>query len=591
MATNAGIEVTQLRPQAQVRDNYVRPEAINSGIQQGLARLSNTFNKKEQIEAKARAEEISISESLNSAEDVLDFTAYANESPAVIAHLKELRGSAWAAQWRTETEQQYNEWKANSAEDGSDYAEFMTSRKQQLADVLKGDRFLTAGALGTINETEHNMRLAHRGYLDQRARVETAERMSENMGALFQQMDAGQFSIEQVASQIDDMVQTTHDVGTIHRAKGNKAMFDSALAYYENTEDPRYLLLAKSLRYAKGANGQVTRVEAIDAIDKAQAKVEEKARVRQAYQDKIDKEAYEQQKASSMNDLYKVLISGDDPDAIQSLTISAISSGNNATTVKANVDAFVELINGDMPVLDSQESYSAALLASIQESIGNPRGVAVSLEDIMVAVGNKDIHPTQADSLLKAIESAQRVTPLLQSSLVKDFRNAYTRSLRDGAMFKNEDLSKRIFEYERGFNLAFTQNVQDHYNGGHGQPTQQELTSFANSAHQSVEHRYNEMMGEKDAYNQMIRDLKAAAKASAESTSAFTNDPEQDNVDRFFKQDDRAPMLRNLLLNDPMKILDTDKGSMPAWQYLDEIVGAGAFNIWWTANQGEFTGR
>ena len=150
MATKTGNEVTALRPAAQSGDFYVRPDQTPSGIEEGLARLADTKSKQQKLEDKATAENLHISDSLNNADSIHDFSAYTQESPGVIAHLKELRGKSFANKWRTESEDAYNKWRMEANETGTDFPTFMAERKTQVADGLQGDRCMTSGALGAI---------------------------------------------------------------------------------------------------------------------------------------------------------------------------------------------------------------------------------------------------------------------------------------------------------------------------------------------------------------------------------------------------------------------------------------------------------
>ena len=93
MATNTGIEVTALKPSARAGDYYVRPDQTPSGIEQGLARLAGTQNKKLNEQAKIEAQEAALTESMdfNNVEALHNKDAYAQESPAFMAYLSEIR--------------------------------------------------------------------------------------------------------------------------------------------------------------------------------------------------------------------------------------------------------------------------------------------------------------------------------------------------------------------------------------------------------------------------------------------------------------------------------------------------------------------
>ena len=596
MATNAGIEVTQLRPQAQVRDSFVRPQTQKSGIQQGLARLAGNINKKQDAEARARAQEISISEAIDSADSLHNFEAYAHESPAVIANLKELRGNAWAAQWRTGTEDAYNEWKMNSAEDGGDFAGFMTERKRQLADVLKGDRFLTAGAMRVLNETEHNMRSAHRGFLDQRIRVETQENMTSALQETLYQLDKGTsgMTIDKASSYLDELVNRTHATGGMRRAAGNKHMFDQAISLYSSTGDERYKLLAENMKYAKGAKGMVTRPEAVESIADADARVSQRQSVQQALDAKKAKEDKEQAQMATMNGLFNTLLEGADPEEIFKMTMEARQTGLDMSKINSEVQAFRDAWAGDYDVNQYHTNNKAAVLMTINSNIGNPRGLGITEADLMDYIGTKDIHPDHVSELMSALKSAQQIAPLMTSAEVKAVRDSHVQQMRDSALFKSEDLSLRIGDYERGFNAEFQRILQAHYNvEGAGQPTTERLNEISQQAHAFVDDKYQAAKDLINSKNQWLSDINKATTLSADSSSYFdmTNDPELDNVKARIQTDEGQKILAKIM-EDPMELLPTgDGGELPAWQVFDKQIGNGAFSLWSEHNPDYYSQR
>ena len=578
MATNAGIEVTQLRPQAQTRDNYVRPQGTNSGIQQGLARLAGNIDKKQTAEAKARAEEIHIQDSLNSASNLHNFDAFTQESPAVIAHLKELRGRSYANQWRMQVENDYNEWRMGSKEDGMDFQGFMAERKTTLADTLKGDRFLTAGALGVINETEYNMRQTHRSFLDQRMRNNVVEELGNNIQVYMTSMKSGDLRIGDVARQVDDAVQLTHETGGLERTKGNKLMFQKAIDMYTSTGDEDYYFLAKNLRYAKGKGNTVGRPEALDILDRAKRTVDDRSVRQQAQQQAASKKQADLAKASSMDDVYAALLTGEDSEEAM---LAAISNGNNATTVKANVDAFLSLKAGDREQRDDQTTYGGALLAAIHNSTGNPRGIAVTREDIANGVANGTLHTEQVDSLLKALHSAEKAQPILLNGLVQNHRRTMVAELENSKLYASPSFAKKVGNLKRDYDLAFTKLIDTHYVNGGTDPTDMELMQYTTQAEVQITQSTKALQDQKADFDAHLEEIDKAALKSASSTEYLSNDPEKDNLEAFITQDDRASVLIQMLKEDPF--IEYEEGVM-AWQALDIIVGAGAFNHWWELN-------
>ncbi len=122
MATNTGIEVTALRPAASAGDFYVRPEAPNSGIAEGLARLAGTRNKKLNEQAKIEAQEAALTESMdfNNVEALHNKEAYAQESPAFMAYLSEIRGKNHASALVSKMQSDWQEQKSGFNDTGSD---------------------------------------------------------------------------------------------------------------------------------------------------------------------------------------------------------------------------------------------------------------------------------------------------------------------------------------------------------------------------------------------------------------------------------------------------------------------------------------
>ncbi len=579
MATNAGIEVTQLRPQAQVRDNYVRPDNTNSGIQQGLARLSGTIDKKQQEEAKARAEELSISESLTSAQDVLDFKAHANESPAVIAHLKELRGSAWASQWRTETEQKYTEWKANSAEDGSDYATFMAERKQQLADVLKGDRFLTAGALGTINETDHNMRLAHRGYLDQRVRIETADTMKVNMQSLVDNMNSGT-SINEVATMVDAMVQTTHDVGTMNRTEGNKMMFDSEMGLYKTTLDSRYLLLAKQLRYANNGKGGVGRVDAKIDIEDASNYVEKQLELKEtaAYQNA------QRERNERLNQGWEELNSLLDGDRNAEVDMGYFTSLGLKSGDILNARKNFQL-QDDIPVSQDHILMRDGLIGEISASRYNPRGPSLTRAEVWEKVGTKELHPLHVNEVMKTIEMAEKATPHLQSAAVQRIRGDMIDRLKNSTMVKTPKFGRKVYNLSRGFDAEFLGRVQNWYNTNPGETLSEALVvGMAEQSIISMSTATEHVQQAEEVHETHVQTVDKLA-AKSKTDAGFHFPLAWTDLQRHLTLNKKRQQIAEILVKDPTAAVKHNGVVMAAWQALDVEVGKGSFAVWWENNR------
>jgi len=590
MATNTGIEVTALRPAASAGDFYVRPEAYDPSVANGLARLSGTMNKKQNAEAKLTAENLHISDSLNNSNDLHNFDAYVQESPAVIAYLKELRGRSYANQWRTKVEGEYNEWRMNSDESGMDFAGFMAERKTELADALQGDRYMTSGAMNVINEADHNMRSSHRSFLDQRMRVDVQEQMGENISAYMSSMKQGDLGIGQVASQVDDMVQLAHDTGGLNRSKGNSDMFDNVVAKYRATGDYDYLLLAQNLKFAKGANGHVN-AKAQLVLEQAKDEVEADHNRELARKGREDAAANVTEKQSAWNDFYE--FTGENPNAAipPEMVLELTSRGVSMSTINTQRDAVASA--GDIKYGDRHSSVKAAILLKVASNTYNNKGLGINYNTISEMIGDGTLHPNDAPAVIAAMKTAEKATPLLHSVTVKGFKGTMMDELKNSFNYKSPANAKRVADLERSYDIAFTRLISQHYTqGSDGQqpsrPTPAELSQYAAQAETVIKQSSQFMVQQNKEHDVYISSLTTAASNSEDEMSFYSNDAEIDNVEAVFLTPDGAK-LKRMLLEDPMMIQPFNGVDMPVWEILDEMSeGYGGFHVWYSANKAHF---
>ncbi len=590
MATNTGIEVTALRPAAQAGDFYVRPEQYNSGVQQGLARLAGTMKKKNDVEDKAIAEDLHIRDSVNNVQSLHDFSAYAQESAVTIAHLRELRGRSYANQWRTKIEGEYNEWRMNSDEAGMDFHEFMASRKTELADALQGDRFMISGATGIINEAEHNMRSAHRSFLDQRTRINVQEQMGENISAYMDSMKGGTLNIGDVANQVDDMVQLTHDTGGLHRSEGNKLMFENVVAKYKATGDYDYFLLAQNLRFAKGAKGQVN-AKAQLVLEQARDVVDAEYEAGLARKARENAATLKTETQSAWNDFYTY--TGENPNAEipAEMEVALTSRGVKITTIKAQREAMAT--RHDTPYSQSHSEMKAAILLQISNNTFNDRGVGITFNEISERIGNGSIHPNDAPAIIAAMKTAENATPLLHSVTVKGYKGIMMDELKNSFNYKSSANAKRVSDLSRSFDLAFTRLISQHYStGSDGQPptkpTQAELTSYAAQAETTIKQSSAALVESSQAHDDYIATIASAASDSEDERALLLNNSDMDNVEAVFMTAEGVK-LKRMLLEDPMMLQPFNGVDTPVWQILDEMAtGYGAFHVWYSANKAHF---
>ena len=595
MATNSGIEVTALRPAAQAGDFYVRPDQTPSGIGEGLARLANTKSKQQKIEDKATAENLHISDSLNNADSIHDFSAYAHESAGVIAHLKELRGKSFANKWRTESEDAYNKWRMDSNETGTDFPTFMAERKTQLADVLQGDRFMTSGALGVINETEYGMRAKHRSFLDTRMRTETKAQMGDSIDSDMASINAGTMTIQQVAANTEDMILTAHATGGMTKAEGNKMAFDHAITKYVSTGDDNYLLLARVSRFATGG-GKVINTNAESIIQQATDKVVARRETVQralAAEAKIRETEAVQESWNNVNDfLYQTPYKEIPTEMIYALT----SNGISMVTINGVQNAFQDSAQQKYSKQPHHTDFFNDFLADIKNSAYNPQGNIVTEAKIFKAVSEQKIHPDDVASLINSLDQANKVTPVLKQPIVKDFKGDITRALEQSTMYKSKGNADAVAQLGRSFDAAMSRIIQHHFNTTGEKPTTAELSSYNLQAEAEINKEKNIVQAQIVAHQVFVDGVTAVAGESEESNELTSANASIDNIMAVFNSGDKGRELKRMIDEDPLQ-MDTYEGEqMQVWQILDiqlkalndgfgNMGGTGAFATYFEANR------
>jgi len=534
MATNTGIEVTALRPAASAGDFYVRPEAYDPSVANGLARLSGTMNKKQKVEDKLTAENLHISDSLNNAKDIHDFSAYAHESAGVVAHLKELRGRSYANRWRTDTENAYKEFAANSDEGGGDYHDFMASRKAELAEAFNGDRFMISGAMGVMAEADQNMRAVHRQFLDQRMRTNTKTELDSQVDVYMDSFKKGNLRIQDVASQIDDAVQTAHNTGGITNTKGNESVFLATVQKYKTTGDPNYLLLAGKLKFARGKQGSVnTKSEAI--LSEAFEYVEYESEKEQNSLDKAQAKALAQAKVDSQKVVNDKWLKDRDynpsKEEIQALldsghTIMQINSQRNAWATSANTTRTEEHTIAAANVIDK-----------INSNIFNPNGVPVTSDSIQEMLGSKQIHPNDLATINQALKTAQAVTPLLNRPAINTFRKDMVDKLEKSFMgVQSAPNSAAVASLKDSFDRAFIEQLENHYSQSQETPNENELRSYALMARTEATEERSVEQEELKVVSQQASKVKTISDASEETMdSVFESDATVEGLQALLK--------------------------------------------------------
>jgi len=520
MATNTGIEVTALRPAAQAGDFYVRPDQTPSGIEQGLARLAGTMSAKQKIEDKANAENLHISDSLNNAKDIHDFSAYAHESAGVVAHLKELRGRSYANRWRTETENAYKEFAANSDEGGGDYHDFMSKRKAELATAFNGDRFMISGAMGVMNEADQNMRAVHRQFLDQRMRDNTKTEVENQVDVYMDSFKKGNLRIVDVAAQIDDVVQTAHNTGGITNTKGNEAVFLAVVEKYKTTKDPNYMLLAGKLKFAKGKQGAVnTKSEAI--LAQAFEYVEYESEKEQNSLDAAEAKAKVQAKEDGWKTLNDKWLDDRNYNPTKEEMQVLLNAGVTRAQLNSARDAWAASENDSYT--DFHKEQSALVIDRINSNIFNPNGVPVTSEMIQDLLGSKKIHPNDLATINQALKTAQSVTPLLNRPAINTFRKDMVDKLEKSFMgIQSAPNSAAVASLKDSFDRAFIEQLENHYAQNQETPNENELRSYAQLARNEATEERTVEQEELKVSNKQAAKVEATVTASEKTMGRFT---------------------------------------------------------------------
>jgi hypothetical protein len=595
MATNSGIEVTALRPAAQAGDFYVRPDQTTSGIEEGLARLANTKSKQQKLEDKATAENLHISDSLNNAESLHDFSAYTHESAGVIAHLKELRGKSFANKWRTETEGEYNKWRMDSDETGMDFPTFMAERKTQLAEVLQGDRFMTSGALGVINETEYGMRAQHRSFLDNRMRNDTKTQMGQSIDTDMGSIKAGTMTIQQVAANTEAMVLTAHATGGMTKSEGNKMVFDHAITKYIVTQDDNYLLLARISRFATGGGKVInTNAESIimQATDQVVARreavlrglaVEAKAATAAAVQD-------------GWNDVNAFLYKNPHKELPAEMIYALTSKAISMVTIDGVQGAFQKNAETGTAKLPHHTDFFNAVLADIKDSAYNPEGNMVTNAKIFKMVAEEKIHPDDVASLINSLDQSNKVTPILKQPIVKDFRGDITRALENSTMVKSSTNAKAVFQLGRSFDAAMARIVQHHFNTTGNKPTTAQLSSYNLQAEAEINQEKEILQAQILAHQDFVDRVNASAGESKKSNEVGSFNASLDNITAVFNSGQKGRELKRMIDEDPFQLSTYEGEQLEVYKILDmqlealndgfgNMGGTGAWNTYFEANK------
>jgi hypothetical protein len=597
MATNTGIEVTALRPAASAGDFYVRPEAQNSGIAQGLERLAGSMSKKKELEDKARAEYLSLSDSLDATNvDALhNMQMYAHESPAVQARILELRGQKLGNKFGTDAKAAWNEWKTTAPADGTGIEEFFSKQKESLAQSLNGNKFMVAGAMGRMREVESSLRAQHSSYLDSRIRGDAVVLMDENLGSIMLSVQEGSLSRESGLIEVQSIIDDTVNTGVVSRPEAAKNTFDSFIAAYKQTNNWFARELAEKSIYATGPNGKkVTNIKAIAALEAAddyiadeQAREEREAATAAIAQQKVDVQ-------TAWNNYYTFTASNPNKPVPPEMIVALTGAGVSMSTINTQRKAVME--KDDILYNDTFKQNSIAVLAQIQNGMFNPAGSGINLNTMAEMLGAGFLHPDDATSVMAAIKTAENSTPLLHSVETKGFKKQLVDRLKNSFMVQTPSNAALVEALEIEFDMAFIEKVEDHYSvEGAVKPTTEQLRVYLKEAKADIQESQAAVKQKSLENYQFVQAIKDSAQKSKDGRSVFDDDSDIDDVNNVLNNSARGPALLAALLEDPNQLMSWQKKGedvqeIEAWRILDILsVGGGGFDAWYTENSAHFT--
>ena len=476
MATNTGIEVTALRPAASAGDFYVRPEAPNSGIAEGLARLAGTQNKKLNEQAKIEAQEAALTESMdfNNVEALHNKDAYAQESPAFMAYLSEIRGKNHASALVSKMQSDWQEQKAGFNDTGSDFESFLKDGFGKVTEDLRGDRYMMAGASGVFAEAAHNLRSQNRQYVDARTRESLQVEFSESIGGIAADLVSGKINPDTAFLQMEDQIEVVSGVGGMTKSAASEQSFKDLASYYAAKGGDGVLKLLNRHPYVTGPNGkEPTRLDGITLIEgaiKTRSDEVYRQQEREYVQQERAKDELRQETATTIQMLLIKDPSAGIPDELKSAYIR--SEGQLSTLESFETNA---LALRNKAVTQDQIKYSNELLGNIYKHTYNP-AKSITTDDILVDSSLGLIHPSQVPDLLLKVQQSKMVAPLGQKPEVTIARTRFVESIVGVSPSQSNATRTRAANLENAFDEGFTQAVTEWYDDNTDDPNQTQVT-------------------------------------------------------------------------------------------------------------------
>jgi len=594
MATNTGIEVTALRPAASAGDFYVRPEAYDPSVANGLARLSGTMNKKQNAEAKIRAEEAALSESLDSGnvEALHNREAYAQESPAFMAYLSEIRGKNHASAMVSKLQSDWQEQRAGFDDTGADFESFLRENMSQTVEGFKGNRYMMAGASGVFAEATHNIRAQNRQYVDNRTRESLIVEFSNETGTTALALASGTMPYDVASATLEQSIQNIASVGGMTIGQASEKSFKELVAFSATAEggSADVLKLINSHPYITGPDGnKPTRLEGIIMVDNAI-----QTRSNDAYQESErayvqSERARDQSRQDTATTIQTMLIKDPTAKIPNALKSAYVSSGGQLATLQSYEANALALSKKPVSV-DHTEGYNR-VLSSIYKETYNPAN-RVTIDDILVEASLGFIHPSQVADLMQKVQQASQVAPLGEKREVTVARQRFVESIVGTSSEMSGATRKRGANLEIAFDEGFRDAVSKWYEAGNDDPNFSQLTDMVSTLSQNLKGVAD--LETEDIKADVVRssNIRKARKWAGINVPYFGGPSEEDLIRDIAATKGAYDSIFNEILKDPLQTMtyppSMGSGKGPAIEWIDKQFGAGSADVWMKLRKEDF---
>ena len=588
MATNTGIEVTALRPAASAGDFYVRPEAPNSGIAEGLARLAGTRNKKLNEQAKIEAQEAALTESMdfNNVEALHNKEAYAQESPAFMAYLSEIRGKNHASALVSKMQSDWQEQKSGFNDTGSDFESFLKDGFAKVTEDLRGDRYMMTGASGVFAEAAHNLRAVNRQYVDKRSREALQVEFSESIGGIAADLVSGKINPETAFLQMEDQIEVVSGVGGMTKSAASEQSFKDLASYYAAKGGDGVLKLLNQHPYVTGPNGKApTRLDGITLIEgaiKTRSDEVYRQQERTYVQTERAKDELRQETATTIQTL---LIEDPTAGISDELKSAYIRSGGQLATLES-FESNALLLHNTSVTQDHEIRYNQ-LLGDIYKNTYNP-AKRIKIDDILTESALALIHPSQVADLMLKVQQSNMVAPLGQKPEVTTARTRFVESIVGVSPSQSNATRTRAANLEDAFDEGFRQAVTEWYDDNTDDPNQTQVTRMLKDL--GVELKKIADVDTDEIANEAARNkgIRQATKW-AKGKQAFGFNPDLEDIETMLAAE--PSFITEMLYANPFQKIDFPEkfggGIRPIIEMLNEFEKGGA-HVWMEAHKGDF---